>query len=151
LHVALEVSGCQRPLTAVASLTAYRVIQESLTNICKHAAVPSAQVRLAYEPAHLHITVCNGPGPLPASRGTASGRRSHGIAGMRERVTAAGGLLEAGACPGGGFQVCATIPLASATPPASTDAPRRPAPAVPPGAAPHAPAPLPSAFPAARA
>jgi signal transduction histidine kinase len=147
LHVALEVAGCQRPLTPAASITAYRVIQESLTNICKHAAIRSAQVRLAYEPAHLQITVRNGPGHLPASRGTASGRRGHGIAGMRERVTAAGGLLEAGTCPGGGFQVRATIPLTPATPPASTGAPRRPGPAVPPGAAPHAP----SAVAAARA
>jgi signal transduction histidine kinase len=147
LHVALEVTGSQRPLTPAASLTSYRVIQESLTNICKHAAVRSAQVRLAYEPAHLQITVRNGPGQLPASGGTPSGRRGHGIAGMRERVTAAGGLLEAGTCPGGGFQVRATIPLTPATPPASTGAPRRPGPAVRPGAAPHAP----SAVAAARA
>ncbi len=118
LNIEEYVGGTVRRLAPAASLTAYRVIQESLTNICKHAGVPGARLRLAYERAALHITIDdNGSAGLQrpggaAPGGAAAGRGGHGIIGMRERVTAVGGAFQAGPRPGGGFRVSATLPLA---------------------------------------
>jgi signal transduction histidine kinase len=101
-----EVRGPARPLTPSVDLTAYRLIQEALTNACKHAG-PSARVRvsLTYRADAFDIVVHNG---LSAIRRTASGP-GHGIAGMRERVSALGGWLDAGPWAGG-FRVHASLP-----------------------------------------
>jgi signal transduction histidine kinase len=113
LRVERDISGSARPLSAAADLTAYRVIQESLTNVCKHGARPVARLRLRYRPDTLHIVVDN-EGRPGAPEARAAG---HGIVGMRERVAALGGSLEAGVRGGHGFRVSAVLPVtASAAP-----------------------------------
>ncbi len=113
LTIAEEVDGEARPLPPAVDLTAYRVIQESLTNTCKHSG-PTANVtlRLAYHPDTLTIVVHNGP--LPGRVGRPGGT-GHGLVGMRERVAALGGHVRAGPAPKGGFRVDAAIPLPAAT------------------------------------
>jgi signal transduction histidine kinase len=107
LRVDHDVAGAARPLPPAVDLTAYRVIQESLTNVRKHAGdVSTARLRLTYERAAVRILVeDDGNAPAPGGGG-------HGIAGMRERVAAIGGSLEAGPRPGPGFRVSARLPLA---------------------------------------
>jgi signal transduction histidine kinase len=108
LRVDQEVNGAARTLAPAADVTAYRVIQESLTNVCKHASTPAARLRLVYQPAALRIEVDNDAAQPPPANGSPPG---HGLVGMRERVVAVGGDLEAGPRPGGGFRVAATLPL----------------------------------------
>jgi signal transduction histidine kinase len=102
-----QIEGTVRALPPAADLAAYRVIQESLTNIRKHAAGASTRIKLDFQHTQLHILVeDDGTCPVPTPTGT-----GHGIAGMRERVTAVGGRLDAGPRPGGGFWVSALLPL----------------------------------------
>jgi signal transduction histidine kinase len=109
LRIDQDVNGTARQLPSIADLTAYRVIQESLTNVRKHAGDASARVRLSYDPAALHIVVeDDGVGSREHNGGDGTG---HGIAGMRERVAAVGGHLNAGPLPDGGFRVSAVVPL----------------------------------------
>lgn len=107
LRVTCDVTGQVRPLPEAVDLTAYRVIQESLTNTAKHAAGAAASVRLAFGPAMLAVAVeddgCTGPGASANDEG-------HGIIGMRERAAALGGWLSAGPRPAGGFRVLAELP-----------------------------------------
>jgi signal transduction histidine kinase len=107
LRVDEQVDGLARTLAPAADVTAYRVIQESLTNARKHASTPAARLRLVYQPAALQIEVDNDAAHPPAN-GRPAG---HGLVGMRERVAAIGGSLHAGPRPGGGFRVAATLPL----------------------------------------
>lgn len=106
LRIEQEIGGPTRRLPPSADLTAYRVIQESLTNVCKHSDRRAARVHLRYEPMALHIAV-DSDGPKPKTNGTGG----HGIAGMRERVTAIGGNFHAGPQDAGGFRVSATLPF----------------------------------------
>lgn len=111
LRVDRRVIGAARPLPAAVDLTAYRVVQESLTNVAKHADGSGATVRLEYGPDQLRVVVADdGPGPRAAIGG------GHGVAGMRERVEAVGGRMDAGPGPGGGFRVDARLPLAGVRP-----------------------------------
>jgi signal transduction histidine kinase len=114
LRVEQDVLGEARPLPSATDVTAYRVIQESLTNACKHATAPAARLRIAYEPAALRIVVEN-PAAGPAAIRPNATRRDvepgHGILGMRERVAALGGSLDAGPRPDGCFQVLAILPF----------------------------------------
>jgi signal transduction histidine kinase len=90
----------------------YRIVQESLTNIIKHAGSAPCDVSLAYRPASLTVVVRNET-PAPAGD-TGRGRADadgHGITGMRERAELLGGSLSAGRLPGGGFEVRLTLPL----------------------------------------
>jgi signal transduction histidine kinase len=106
LNVTCHVTGEARPLPEAVDLTAYRVIQESLTNTAKHAAGASASVRLAFRPGVLALTVeDDGPGA------SGNGHQGHGLIGMRERAAAVGGWVSAGPRGGGGFQVLAELPL----------------------------------------
>jgi signal transduction histidine kinase len=107
LAVELTVSGEPRELPAGVELTAYRIVQEALTNTLKHAHAKSAGVTLTYDPTAVRVDVRDdGWG---AARGeTAAGR---GIIGMRERVALYGGEFRAGPSPEGGFRVTARIPL----------------------------------------
>jgi signal transduction histidine kinase len=99
-------------LPEAVELTAYRVIQESLTNTRKHAGCDTAVVRLGYTPAALSLAVEDEGKPVTwSSRLTPGG---HGIVGMRERVTALGGRLSAGPRPEGGYRVFAELPLRAA-------------------------------------
>lgn len=108
LPVDLEVEG-DAPLPAGVELSAYRVVQEALTNAMKHAGPGArATVRIARSPAALDIRVeDDGRGVVSAAARQSGG---HGLLGMRERVQALGGTLDYGARRGGGFQVHAVIP-----------------------------------------
>ena len=108
------IVGSARPVPRAVDLAAYRIIQESLTNVIRHAGRASAEATVAYEPAIVVVEVTDdGRGPVAGSQGDANG---HGIAGMRERVKAVGGELEVGARNGRGFRVRATMPTNGGTP-----------------------------------
>ncbi len=110
LRVTCDVTGQVRPLPEAVDLTAYRVIQESLTNTAKHAAGASAVVRLAFGPGALALAI-EDDGPFVA--GDAEGAEGHGIIGMRERAATVGGWLTAGPRGGGGFRVLAELPASA--------------------------------------
>ena len=107
LPVALTVAGEPRPLPASLDLTAYRIVQEALTNSLKHAGKTRATVSVTYEGGALAIEV------LDEGRGVTAGAAGggRGLVGMRERVATFGGELEAGARAEGGFAVRARLPL----------------------------------------
>ncbi|WP_240796362.1 sensor histidine kinase [Streptomyces sp. RFCAC02] len=107
LDVSVHREGVERPLPPGVDLTAYRIVQEALTNVTKHAGTGTARVRLAWSGDHVTVTVTDdGRG----SR-TAPGRPpGHGLIGMRERAAAVGGHLTAGGHPEG-FRVSAQLPL----------------------------------------
>jgi signal transduction histidine kinase len=120
LQVQTKVRGEPRRLPATADVTAYRVIQESLTNVRKHAGAVPAWVVLDYRPRSIEVRVDNARFPsVPRARGPIAGSKpgvgrkpgvGHGLLGMRERTQTLGGSLEAGPLPGGGFRVSACIP-----------------------------------------
>ena len=116
LGVDVEVAGQAPPLPAAVHLAAYRIIQESLTNVARHAGRARVAVRVTYDDAAVHVEIDNdGTAPsdrAPSDRAPAIGTGS-GITGMRERATALGGDLSAGFRPGGGFRVSARLPLKS--------------------------------------
>ncbi|MFI1753543.1 sensor histidine kinase [Streptomyces sp. NPDC020571] len=114
LNVAVAIEGRRRPLPPGLDLTAYRIVQEALTNITKHAATPSARVRLDYTPHDLTLTITNEAGPrLAAAAGFPGSSRGYGLLGMRERALSVGGTFHAGLRPEGGFEVACTLPLPS--------------------------------------
>jgi signal transduction histidine kinase len=107
LPVSAKVEGAPRPLPAGTDLAAFRIVQESLTNVTRHAGPASATVRIAYGDRELTVQVDDdGRGPAATN-----GLGGNGIRGMRERVAALGGELTAGPRPGGGFRVLARLPL----------------------------------------
>jgi signal transduction histidine kinase len=89
-------------------LSAYRIVQEALTNTLKHAGPVKADVLLRYAPGTVEIECNDGGGGAPAPVGDNGG---HGLAGMRERATLLGGAVAAGPRPEGGFRVKARLPL----------------------------------------
>jgi signal transduction histidine kinase len=108
ITVRAEVEGEPRTLPAGVDLAAYRIVQESLTNVVRHAAPANALVRLTYGEHELTVRVADDGRPGRRSHPNGSGQ---GIAGMRERAVALGGELEAGPRPDGGFLVLARFPL----------------------------------------
>jgi signal transduction histidine kinase len=110
--VSLSVHGEQRPLPASLDLAAFRIVQESLTNIVRHADAGQAIVTLTYGRAELALQIDDdgSGGDAPAGNGSSEGS-GNGIAGMCERALALGGDLEAGPLPAGGFRVRARLPL----------------------------------------
>ena len=117
----LTVEGQARPLPAGVELSVYRIIQEALANVARHAPQSPAQVVLCYGAGQLRVDIVNAA-PLPPDGHRAAGapHGSHGgrgVRGMRERAELYGGQLQAGARPGGGFAVTATIPDDSRTAP----------------------------------
>jgi signal transduction histidine kinase len=117
VRVRLEVSGHSRPAPAGVDLSAYRIIQEALTNVVRHAGTgASCVVHVGYTDADLVIRVTD-DGGLPValpSVSVATAGTGHGIIGMRERVHLCGGTFSAGPLPSSGFQVTATLPLPAA-------------------------------------
>jgi signal transduction histidine kinase len=112
LEVRTRVEGTPRPLPAGTDLAAYRIVQESLTNVTRHAGPASATVRIAYGDRELTVQVDdNGEGSAPPSAAEIPRRPGRGLVGMRERVEALGGELVTGPRPGGGFRVRAVLPL----------------------------------------
>jgi signal transduction histidine kinase len=111
VQVEISVTGAARPLPAVVDLTAYRIVQESLTNVLRHAGATHARVAIRYEPDVLVVQVDDDGGGSPTNGGR-SAPDGHGLAGMKERASAIGGRLEAGPAPGAdrGFRVRAWLP-----------------------------------------
>ena len=108
LPVTMTVTGAQRPLPPEVDQAAYRIVQEALTNVSRHAGPASASVHLHYTPETLSIQVDNdGTGTGTSTRPPGPGL---GLIDMRERVAALGGRLLAGPQDDGGFQVRAELP-----------------------------------------
>ena len=106
LPVELRVEGEPVPLAAGVDLTAYRLVQEGLTNALKHARAAHAEVLVRYSDGHVELTVMDdGPGGGDGDKG------GHGLVGMRERVSVYGGELEAGPRPEGGYALRARLPV----------------------------------------
>ena len=110
LPVTVTVTGAQRPLPPEVDQAAYRIVQEALTNVSRHAGPACASVLLHYTPGTFSVQVADdgkgtsaGAGPRPSGPGL-------GLAGMRERVSALGGRFQAGPQDGGGFRVRAELP-----------------------------------------
>ncbi|WP_309050118.1 sensor histidine kinase [Streptomyces sp.] len=118
LTVDFTVEGTPRPLPSGVELTAYRIVQEALTNTRKHGGPDAgASVRLVYFDDGLGLLVEDDGRGAPQEMyedGGADGR-GHGLIGMRERVGMVGGTLDAGPRPGGGFRISALLPLKPAT------------------------------------
>ena len=129
LQVASEACGPVAKLPPGVDLTAYRIIQEALTNAVRHAQGATASVRLTYEPSHLNVEVTNtapprpsfavpalaalasGTPPGPAAARAALSGPGYGLAGIAERVASCGGSLALGPTADGGFEVTARLPL----------------------------------------
>lgn len=109
LRVDLDVRGQRSPLAAGLDLAAYRVIQEAITNVIKHAATNRCRVTIAYQEDFLAVEVTDGGGGQ--NNGDNQTATGHGIVGMRERVDMYGGRFHAAPLPGHGFQVTAQFPL----------------------------------------
>jgi signal transduction histidine kinase len=106
LPVVVRLEGDRAPLPAGVELSAYRIVQEALTNSLKHAGAARAEIVISYHPGELEVEVSDD------GRGPGSGTRpGHGLLGMRERVALHRGALETGGRDGGGFRVHARLPL----------------------------------------
>ncbi|WP_326706072.1 sensor histidine kinase [Streptomyces cyaneofuscatus] len=129
LALSKELSSGRGEVPPAVDLSAYRIVQEALANVVRHAPGARTQVLVAPERGHLLVLIVNGPAATRASPLETSGT-GHGLVGMRERVRLTGGTLDTGPLPDGGFRVAARMPL----PPAA-------APTAPPSAAPATPLP----------
>ena len=111
LPVQLRIEGEPVHLPAGIDLSAYRIVQEALTNVVKHAGDAAAEVIIRYAPRALELAIVDdGHG-----RATARNGAGHGLIGMRERVALYSGTLEAGTQNGGGYAVRARLPFGDAT------------------------------------
>ena len=109
LAVSLEIQGAPRPLPAAVDLSAYRIVQEALTNTLKHSGAEHASVRVRYgDPLALEVRD-DGSGAV-----LSGGPEGSGLIGMRERAAMLGGSVDAGDAPDGGYVVSARIPLGAA-------------------------------------
>jgi signal transduction histidine kinase len=108
LEVRTEIVGPLEPLPASVDLAAFRIVQEALTNVIRHAGTGTATVRVVHDGEMLVLEVEDDGHGLPSNAATGHGT---GIQGMRERAAALGGALAAGPRPGGGFRVLARLPL----------------------------------------
>ncbi|AEM86153.1 sensor histidine kinase [Streptomyces violaceusniger] len=120
LEVSVHQEGTARPLSPGVDLTAYRIVQEALTNVTKHAGTGSARVRLDWNRDRVTITVADDGRGGRTGPSASTGRSvptmperppGYGLIGMRERATAVGGHLSAGKRPEGGFLVSTELPL----------------------------------------
>jgi signal transduction histidine kinase len=111
MAVRLRVVGAARPVPAAVGLSAFRIVQEALSNAGRHAPGAAVEVTVASAADQLEVTVVDdGNGAGGAAAGTAPAAR-HGLLGMSERVAMLGGVLDAGPVPGGGFRVRALLPI----------------------------------------
>jgi len=106
LPVRLHVDGDPFPLPRAIDLSAYRIVQEGLTNTLKHARASQADVTVRYRPDELEVEVADDGAGAATSDGL-----GHGLVGMRERVKIYGGVMNAGTAPEGGFILSARLPL----------------------------------------
>ncbi|WP_229713034.1 sensor histidine kinase [Streptomyces fuscichromogenes] len=110
LTVTARINGERRPMQSGVELSAYRIVQEALSNVLRHAPGATAHVEIEYIPYGLLVSVANSrpDGPAPPSPGA-----GHGLLGMRERAAMLGGSLTAGRRPDGGYRVFAELPAAA--------------------------------------
>lgn len=115
LTIEMRVEGTPIELPAGLELAIYRLVQEALTNVRKHAPTSTVQVCLGYEPDRLRVEVTDDGVPAGAATEPARSQAGlgHGLIGMRERVLLYDGRLETGRMPGGGFRVEAIMPVAA--------------------------------------
>ncbi|HEX8102465.1 MAG TPA: histidine kinase [Solirubrobacteraceae bacterium] len=116
LTVDLSAAGEPRELPPGVDLTAYRLVQEALTNVLKHAGAARAHVSVRFEPDRLELEVVNTGHVVPGAGANGSGSGGHGLIGMRQRVALYGGELEAGPRPQGGYAVRARLPTGAEAP-----------------------------------
>lgn len=114
LDVTTTIAGIRRPLTPGVELTAYRIVQEALSNCLRHAPGSRAEVGLAYGPRDLHLCVANSAPTRPAPPSQGAG---HGLLGMRERAGMLGASWPLGPRPDGGYEVSAVLPMDPRTDP----------------------------------
>jgi signal transduction histidine kinase len=110
LPVTVTMTGAKRPLPPEVDQAAYRIVQEALTNVSRHAGHACASVHLHYAPETLLVQVDDDGKGTVTGTGTRPPGPGLGLVGMRERVSALGGRLQAGPQDGGGFQVRAELP-----------------------------------------
>jgi signal transduction histidine kinase len=109
LTVRVDVQGARRPLPSGVELSAYRIVQEALSNVLRHAPGATASVRLVHYLHGLDVRVVNS---WPTRSVQPSPGAGHGLLGMRERAAMLGGTLRAGPRPDGGYEVAAYLPTA---------------------------------------
>ncbi|WP_369394910.1 sensor histidine kinase [Streptomyces sp. CG1] len=114
MRIELICSGPRRPLAQATGHTVYRLVQEALTNVHKHAGNAATRIELRYGPDALHVAVENEVPAGPVTTGLPSG--GNGLVGLRERITLQGGVFEAGPRPEGGFRVAADLPMKEEAP-----------------------------------
>jgi signal transduction histidine kinase len=114
LSVEKAVTGAVRELPPGVELSAYRIVQEALSNTLRHAPGASARVELSYVLGGLGLRVVNGPVPVPSLVKPSPGA-GHGITGMRERVSMLDGEMTAGLADDGGYEVAVFLPVATAS------------------------------------
>jgi signal transduction histidine kinase len=112
LAVRLRVEGTPSQLPAGVDLSAYRIVQEALTNVVKHAGPARAQVTIGYGDREVTVEIVDNGRGMAAPTDNGRAELGHGLIGMRERVQMFDGELQAGPRPGGGFRVAARLPLA---------------------------------------
>jgi signal transduction histidine kinase len=120
LPVTVTIMGELRDLPALTDLSAFRIVQEALTNAIRHAGPATAAVTVDYGVDELRVEVTDTGRGLTSSAAEAAYVAGHGLRGMRERATAAGGTIDTGPLPGGGFRVAARLPLGPASIPAGS-------------------------------
>jgi signal transduction histidine kinase len=118
LSAELVVTGAARPLPQGVELSAYRIVQEALSNVLRHAPGAEARVEVSYVLGGLGIRVVNGP---PSRLAKASPGAGHGLLGMRERVQMLGGELAADPTEDGGYEVAVFVPVTPVAPAAAAD------------------------------
>jgi signal transduction histidine kinase len=110
VRVDVEWLGSREPLPADIDLSAFRIIQEAVTNVVRHAGTGRCLVWIDRQDGQLSIEVTDGGRGAPVSKNSPAGT-GYGITGMRERAALLGGDLQAGPRPGGGFRVAARLPV----------------------------------------
>jgi len=130
LPVTVTVTGQPRDLPALTDLSAFRIVQEALTNALRHAGPATAAVTVDYGADELRVEITDTGRGLTSAAAEAAAA-GHGLRGMRERATAAGGTIDTGPLPGGGFRVAARFPLVPG--PATTESDPMRAMSIPPG------------------
>jgi signal transduction histidine kinase len=113
LAVRVRVEGTPLQLPAGVDLSAYRIVQEALTNVAKHAGPAHAQVTIGYRDQDVTVEITDDGRGVVTPVGDGRGGTGHGLIGMRERVAAFNGQLAVGPRPGGGFRVAARLPVAA--------------------------------------
>jgi signal transduction histidine kinase len=111
LVVESAVTGDERPVPTATGVSAYRILQEALSNAMRHAPGAKVRIETRYGARTLILSVINGPGNTYRDGALGEAGGGHGVIGMTERAAALGGELIAGPTPGGGFAVTATLPL----------------------------------------